>query len=116
MTRDVKGLLLTIAIAVISAIFVVACITFLDGCDASWNKPRPITPEPGLPCGRTYFECPSGGCCDLASETCGREGYACGPGDCCFVGGDGPRWGSRAPSHTQLTHDEAQRRDMERRR
>ena len=113
--RDrVIGFVRAAMLGLVTALAVVLFIVVFEGCDASWNKPRPINPEPGLPCGRTYFECPTGGCCDLASETCGREGYACGPGDCCFVGGDGPSWGSVETRHPQLTHEEAQRRDRER--
>jgi hypothetical protein len=55
-------------------------------CTPGWNDPPPITPEPGLPCGRVYHQCPAtGGCCAM-DEVCGREGHACGVGECCFVG------------------------------
>jgi hypothetical protein len=60
--------------------------------------PVPITPEPGLPCGRAYHQCPkTGGCCAM-DEVCGVEGHACGLGDCCFVGDMGKRSRAQFPS------------------
>jgi hypothetical protein len=62
------------------------CLCVSLTCTPGWNDPTPITPEPGLPCGRVYHACPkTGGCC-ASDETCGEENHACGLHDCCFVG------------------------------
>jgi hypothetical protein len=73
------------ALASVAAWIVVASL-FVATCTPGWNDPHPVTPEPGLPCGRIYHVCPkTGGCC-ASDETCGVEGHACGLNDCCFVG------------------------------
>lgn len=64
----------------------------LVGCD---QKPIPINPKPGAPCGEgAYFQCPSGICCFARTEYCGQKGHACNENMCCFSGEPGPTWGS----------------------
>jgi len=77
---------LRVAICVLGAAALALAVG--GGCDASWSRPTPIVAEPGLPCGRIYHQCPSGGCC-AEDEVCRPGGY------CAYVGGPGPFWGSR---------------------
>ena len=75
-----------IAVAIVAALLVVAGIT--SGCNADWNPPRPITPEPGNPCGLDWHSCGDGKCC-YDTDVCRPGGY------CAFGGLDNPTtWGA----------------------
>ena len=76
-------------------------------CRPGCNDPHPINPEPGMPCGRVYHECPATGHCCGEDEICGVEGHACGLHDCCF--GDKTLASARRKSRAQVTPDEARK-------
>ncbi|HMJ55682.1 MAG TPA: hypothetical protein VK540_26585 [Polyangiaceae bacterium] len=101
-----RPLAITIAVAIMAALLVVAAVT-MSGCD---QKPIPINPSPGWPCGTGYyFECPDHGCC-ARGERCGEKGHACHEGECCWDGDmfGASRDGGRG-AHPELTPDEARK-------
>ena len=57
----------------------------LEAC--GWDKPLPVTPTAGYPCGVTGVACGGGLCC-AENEVCGGGAFAgCPAAACCDVGG-----------------------------
>ena len=77
---------LQIVCAVLLLIVAGVMVATIHGCNADWNKPHAITPEPGLPCGRIYYVCED--VCCYHTDICRPGGY------CAFGGLEGPTWGS----------------------
>jgi hypothetical protein len=93
-----RALIVPVGVAIAAALIVAAAVS---GCTADWNKPHSPAPRDGLPCGYSYHQCPSGGCCG--------NGFDCRPGGyCAFVGyGAAPDGGDGlAP---QLTPEQARK-------
>ena len=88
--RSTIAFLFAIVIGAATALGVVSLIAVLSGCSADWNKPHPIIPEEGNPCGIDWHSCGGGLCC-YVSDDCRPGGY------CAFGGIQGPSWGSRPP-------------------
>ena len=66
------------------------------------DKPLPVTPQAGYPCGVTGVDCGGGMCCGQY-DVCGGPAFAgCPAGECCNVGGDAygakrerPQWAAK---------------------
>ena len=66
-----------------------------------WDKPLPVAPQAGYPCGPTGVDCGKGMCCGQYT-VCGGAAFAgCPAGECCDVGGEygakreRPQWAAR---------------------
>ena len=78
---------------------VMALVASLGAC--GWDKPLPVTPQAGYPCGVTGADCGDSMCC-AQNEVCGGTAFAgCPAGECCDVGGEygakreRPQWAAR---------------------
>jgi hypothetical protein len=108
MKSALKTLALPILIAIACALCVAAVIS-TSGCKPGWNDPPPITPEPGMPCGRRHYVC---------HDVCCYETDICRPGGYCVFGGnEGPTWGASRdggpePGYRGLTPDQVRHQQV----